>query len=139
MYKALGRLRNSLCASQKVRTLRRPRRWDTDQNKVDEVVSFRARAQWAETNSGRTFYFHVPTNYIMLPYTELNPFCSAFIVKGQKWHYWWVCKDVFMNDYLQPRTTDAQCENTVSRECEYGVLEITSDTKVSSHESNYLF
>ena len=28
-----------------------------------------------------------------------------------------------------------QCENTVSRKCEYGVLEITSDTKVSSHES----
>ena len=27
------------------------------------------------------------------------------------------------------------CENTVSRKCEYGVLEITSDTKVSSHES----
>ena len=25
--------------------------------------------------------------------------------------------------------------NTVSRKCEYGVLEITSDTKVSSHES----
>ena len=27
------------------------------------------------------------------------------------------------------------CENTVSRKCEYGVLEITSDTKVSSHKS----
>ena len=27
------------------------------------------------------------------------------------------------------------CENTVSTKCEYGVLEITSDTKVSSHES----
>ena len=27
------------------------------------------------------------------------------------------------------------CVNTVSRKCEYGVLEITSDTKVSSHES----
>ena len=26
------------------------------------------------------------------------------------------------------------CVNTVSRKCEYGVLEITSDTKVSSHE-----
>ena len=28
-----------------------------------------------------------------------------------------------------------KCENTVSRKCEYGVLEITSYTKVSSHES----
>ena len=28
----------------------------------------------------------------------------------------------------------SDCENTVSRKCEYGVLEITSDTKVSSHE-----
>ena len=27
-----------------------------------------------------------------------------------------------------------QCVNTVSWKCEYGVLEITSDTKVSSHE-----
>ena len=27
------------------------------------------------------------------------------------------------------------CENTVSRKCEYGDVEITSDKKVSSHES----
>ena len=35
-----------------------------------------------------------------------------------------------------PRPIQYQCVNTVSRKCEYGVLEITSDTKVLlSHES----
>ena len=33
------------------------------------------------------------------------------------------------------QTNFRNCENTVSRKCEYEVLEITSDTKVSSHES----
>ena len=33
------------------------------------------------------------------------------------------------------RKSRDQCVNTVSKKCEDGVLEITSDTKVSSHES----
>ena len=35
---------------------------------------------------------------------------------------------------IQSGKSQLYCVNTVSRKCEYGVLEITSDTKVSRHE-----
>ena len=38
---------------------------------------------------------------------------------------------------LSLKISKLDCENTVSRKCEYGVLEITRDTKVlSSHKSS---
>ena len=43
---------------------------------------------------------------------------------------------VAFSEYMNFTTSSYQCVNALSRKCEYGVLEITSDTKVLlSHES----
>ena len=65
----------------------------------------------------------------------------SVMIKGKSigWYVFWATKldsNFFECKFvLSDPSKPTQCENTVSRKCEYGVLEITCDTKVSSHKS----
>ena len=66
-------------------------------------------------------------------FPTLQPFVSNYInlTDDRKFGIFWI----LFGSTSKQTLVIVHCENTVSRKCEYGVLEITSDTKVSSHES----